>query len=248
MSSIPRQQPNGGPLAVEPRRGGRSSPPRRLYEYRPVRPFGVDEDGYLCEDSVGQNADHIALFAYALALKRRYRGRAVVGSDLFLHYSKGHRRRAMAPDVFVAFGAEDRPHRKSYKLWEDPTPDFILEVLSEETWRNDLGIKKDTCEYLGVREYWLFDPIGRWMQPVLAGFRLRDGVYEPIRPDDDGHLTSEVLHLQLRMRDDELRFYDPLAGAYLRTYDEAEDRAEDAAQEIAALKAQLAAMQEQQAP
>ena len=246
MSSMTRQHSNGGRLATEPRRGGRRSPQRRLYEYRPVPPFGVDEDGYLCEDSVGQNADHIAVFVHAWALKMRYRGRAVVGSDLFLHYSKGHRRRSMAPDVFVAFGAEDQPHRKSYKLWEDPTPDFILEVLSEETWRKDLGIKKDTCEYLGVREYWLFDPIGRWMHPVLAGYRLRNGFYEPIQPDDNGHLTSEVLQLQLRVRDEELRFYDPLAGAYLRTYEEAEARAAQAAQEVAALKAQLAAMRERQ--
>ena len=96
------------------------------------------------------------------------------------------------------------------------------------------------------------------MHPVLAGYRLRNGFYEPIQPDDNGHLTSEVLQLQLRVCDEDLRFYDPLAGAYLRTYEEAEARAADAearatdpetraahaAQEVAALKAQLAAMQE----
>ncbi len=84
------------------------------------------------------------------------------------------------------------------------------------------------------------------MHPVLAGYRLRNGFYEPIQPDDNGHLTSEVLELQLRVRDEDLRFYDPLAGAYLRTYEEAEARAAQAAQEVAALKAQLAAMRERQ--
>lgn len=38
-------------------------------------------------------------------------------------------------------------------------PDLIVEILSPETAAYDIGIKKDTCEIYGVKEYIIVDPI-----------------------------------------------------------------------------------------
>lgn len=52
-------------------------------------------------------------------------------------------------------------------------PDMVVEVLSYSTRRNDLGIKKNTYEAQGVREYWIVDP---WAKSVTV-YLLRDGKY-----------------------------------------------------------------------
>ena len=220
MSSIPQSMVNGGEV-------GRGTRPRKLYRYKPVPPFAVDEEGYPCEDSKSEDSDHIALFGYGMALKRHLEGRAAVHSYLSTHYSKGDRGAVIVPDLFAAFGGEERSYRRSYKLWEDPPPEFVLELLSEDDWCKDVGLKKDTYEFLGVQECWLYDPRVRWLDAPLEGYRLRGGVYEAVEPASEGRFESEALGLELRLRDGELRFFEPKTGAYIRTLDE---EAEDAAQ------------------
>ena len=75
----------------------------------------------------------------------------------------------------VALRAERRDERLSYKLWEQPTPEFALESLSNSTWRADVGAKKRLYRRLGVREYWLFDAAGKRIKERLRGYRLRRG-------------------------------------------------------------------------
>ena len=61
----------------------------------------------------------------------------------------------------------------------------------------------------------------------MAGYRLVGGVYYPIvihRADADRHWGhSDALNLDLCWEHGQLRWYDPAAGRYLRTYDDAED-------------------------
>lgn len=226
MASIPKAAVNEE--AVPQPGTVRGKPPRPLYRYVPVPPFAVDEDGYPCEDSMSQDSDHIDLFGYGLVLKRHLRGVAAVHSDLSTHYWKGDPGAVIVPDLFVAFGGEERSYRRSYKLWEDPPPEFVLEVLSKKTWRQDVGIKKDTYEFLGVEECWLYDRRARWLESPLEGYRLRAGAYERIPPTAGGRFESEALGLHLEIRDGELRFFDPKTGEYLRTLDEEADAAEQA--------------------
>ena len=40
-------------------------------------------------------------------------------------------------------------------------PDLIVEIFSDSTKKNDMGVKKDTYEKYGVKEYWLVDPINK---------------------------------------------------------------------------------------
>ena len=52
-------------------------------------------------------------------------------------------------------------------------PDMVVEILSKSTRNKDLGIKKDTYEAQGVREYWIIDP---WSKSIDV-YLLRDGKY-----------------------------------------------------------------------
>lgn len=53
-------------------------------------------------------------------------------------------------------------------------PDMVAEVFSRSTMKRDIGIKKDTYERNGVKEYWMIDP---WRETVEVCL-LRDGKYE----------------------------------------------------------------------
>ena len=53
-------------------------------------------------------------------------------------------------------------------------PDMVAEVFSRSTMQRDIGIKKDTYERNGVKEYWMIDP---WRETVEVCL-LREGKYE----------------------------------------------------------------------
>ena len=225
MKAQPRSEINGEPGGEPVRRpavrAGRADD--GLYRYVPVPPVGRDEDGYLVEDSMGQNYTHQRQTSFWCNALRRRLPTATVCSDLFLHYRQGDRNRALVPDLFVALRVPPREGRLSYKLWEDPLPELVVEMLSDSTSAKDVGSKRRTYEHLGVREYWLFDPKGFEMPTPLAGYWLRAGRYRPIAADATGRLRSEVLGLELHVQAGELRFRDPATGEDLRTYDEPED-------------------------
>ena len=136
--------------------------------------------------------------------------------------------------------------RDSYLLWNEPKgPDFVLEITSRSTRREDQGRKKRVYASLGVGEYFLFDPTGDYLRPRLQGFVLRQGRYEPLPtarlPNGEPSLSSEAVGLHLRVRGEELRLYDPDKGRDLFYYSEwakAHAREADrAAKEEAARKA-----------
>ena len=104
------------------------------------------------------------------ALKNHFRGRGVYAAgDLFVYLEEGNPRNCIAPDLFVVVGAGDHL-RDTYKVWEEPggLPDFVLEIVSPSTWRQDLGSKRERYASLGVTEYWLHDPHARHLRPPLA--------------------------------------------------------------------------------
>ena len=195
-----------------------------LYRYVPVPPVYRDEDGYLLEDGMSQTDEHLSQTSLWYHALKRHLPNATVCSDLPLHYQLGDTEKTLVPDLFVALRASRRKGRRFYKLWEEPVPELVVEMLSRTTSDADVGSKRDTYEHLGVREYWLFDPQGFELPAPLAGNRLRAGRYRPIAADAAGRLPSEVLGLDLHVCGGELRFRDPATGDDLRTYDEAEHR------------------------
>jgi Uma2 family endonuclease len=63
--------------------------------------------------------------------------------------------------------------RDNYKIWEEKqVPAVIFEITSEGTKEKDTGYKKTLYEQMGVKEYWLFDPKGEWIEQKLKGYRL----------------------------------------------------------------------------
>ena len=147
-----------------------------------------------------------------------------VCADMLIYYKKVGRQRSLAPDVFVAFGVRKDLDRKTYNVWEEgKPPDWVLEILSASTSKHDLDPKLKQSIYcrMGVREVWLFDPTGELTHPRLKGLHLAGQAYRPLPeikvPDVPLALYSPVLGLQLHVRDDSLRFWNPRTGKYLLT-------------------------------
>ena len=100
----------------------------------PVAPVEIEypsSDGAPLAESYFQL---IPLFYAFDALRRHYAHRddVFVAADMLIYYRR-RTKKSVAPDVFVVFGAENRP-RHSYLLWQEPKgPDFVLEVTSAST-------------------------------------------------------------------------------------------------------------------
>ena len=186
--------------------------------YRPVPPVGYDDEGHPESDSAAVESDtHEDIRAYAVrALRIRHATHPgfYAAADMGLLFERGNPAAVMAPDLLVAFGAGNR-RRPSYKLWREPVPDLVLELLSPKTWRRDVEAKPGLYEALGVREFWLFDPLGR-LPRAVNGWRLdADGAYAPVPALPDGGCRSAVLGLDLVTCGAGFRFRDPATGELL---------------------------------
>ena len=146
---------------------------------------------------------------------------AYVSGNVFLYYVPGNRLRHLSPDVFVVRGIPKAPERRRYLVWEErKAPDVVIELTSPSTYEEDLDDKFAIYrDILRVQEYFLFDPLDECLEPRLQGFRLRNGVYAPIRRVK-GRLPSKVLGLHLEYDDWELRLFDPVSRKRLPTPEE----------------------------
>ncbi len=178
---------------------------------------------------------------------------AWVNGDTFIYYVEGNPRISVSPDCYVVFGLSDESvasieRNNTYRLWEvGKFPDFILEIGSESTADADSGRKRELYAELGAGEYWRFDASGgEFYGEPLIGERLVNGEYRRIelRYEGDGQVWghSEALNLDLWWKDNDLRFWDPLASQWLLRRDEerAEKRAEAARADEADAKAEAA--------
>lgn len=70
-------------------------------------------------------------------------------------------------------------------------PDLVVEILSPSTSRKDLHEKYELYERSGVKEYWVVEPSGRWVQQYTLG---PDGRFAPeVTWEGTGTLESVVL-------------------------------------------------------
>ena len=147
-----------------------------------VIPAAVD---YPCSDGqpMAESDFQLKPLVYAItALQTHFlhQSQVYVAGDMFLYFKEGAPRAVVAPDVFVVVGAP-KHKRMSYKLWEEPkAPDFVLEITSRSTRKEDQGRNREVYASLGVGEYWLFDPTGDYLAPRLQGFSLHAGEYRPL--------------------------------------------------------------------
>ena len=138
------------------------------------------------------------------------------------------------PDLMVSYNSDIELFiaQNGYAIdSQGKPPDFVLEVGSPTTGINDYTDKRSDYERYGIPEYWRFDASGgEYHDVALAGDRLVDGKYEPIAIEwlDDNRCRgySDVLGLYLCWEYGDLRWYDPVAGEYLQTYEEVTAHAE----------------------
>lgn len=191
---------------------------------------------------------HVITIVFILSALRaffRKRQDMYISGDMFWYYEEGDAHKRLAPDVFVAFGVTPA-ERRSWLVWEEgKVPEVVFEITSRSTRSEDLGFKKGLYEWLGVREYFLFDPLDEYLRPRLQGFRLVEGFYQPLVLQQDT-LMSQQLGLQLYAENQLLRFRDPQTGQPVPLPQEAVEayEAEVAArraaeQEVARLQAEL---------
>lgn len=168
------------------------------------------------------------------AARRRHFGApqtTVVIGEVPVAWHRDQRAGMRVPDLLIVFDVERAGvvREMGYSIeYHGKPPDFVLEVASVHTAREDETIKRHAYAAYGVREYWRFAPDwGVKYATGLAGATLVNGVYQPIpihQVDANrywGH--SAALNLDLCWEYGALRFYDPVGRRYLHTYDSADE-------------------------
>ncbi len=190
----------------------------------PTEVFYPESDG----QPVGETDYHISVIFYLRAALRYFFRRAprtYVAGNMLFYFEEGNPSAVKAPDVFVVKGIA-KHDRRVYKLWEEGVvPCVVFEITSRSTRLEDLGTKKALYEMLGVKEYFLFDPLDEYLRPRLQGFALIGDYYQPIIPGRDGTLISTELGAILRPEDALLRVIDPKTREIMPTIEEASERA-----------------------
>ncbi len=122
-------------------------------------------------------------------------------SRIFSSFLRGKRCKTFSePDVFIDENNNfvpdvvivcDRDKMKYNGI--HGAPDLVVEILSPSTATRDKGIKKDVYEKVGVKEYWIVDPIAK----SIEVYHLKDGrlaldhVYAVFPPEEWERMTEE---------------------------------------------------------
>ena len=254
-----RKQSTRGEVTPERRSNVPTTPPH------PIPGGEYDRDGFLYKCPV-ENLRH-DLIRTELAsvlrpwLAKRHGDRAILGSDVGLYARRADRSAPpLAPDILVSLtaGAMDAPgtppgpDRMSYKLWQEPVPDLVIEVVSYGSGERDTRDKPNRYEAIGIPEYWIFDPERHRIADGLAGRLLSGGAYTVARPSSPtaGEVPvpagatpywSAILGLYLYADGLDLRLHDPGTGRLKSVQEEIASR--EAAEEArrVAEEARLAA-------
>ena len=167
---------------------------------------------------VGETDIHIQELLDTLAtLKDFFRDQPniYVSGDNMFYYEERDPSAVVSPDIYVVKGIA-KGLRRIYKLWVEKIPPcFVLEITSRSSRLEDLGTKRAIYALLGVREYFLFDPTEEYLEPPLQGFILVNNEYQHLEPDADGSFISQELGLNLRIDNNQLRFFIPSTGEKL---------------------------------
>jgi Uma2 family endonuclease len=201
-----------------------------------IDPRYPDSDGRPMGDTEFHS---IALIELLQALQDRYAAdpTVYVATNLIWYYQEGDPKARKDPDILFARGVAGKHKRRSFRAWEEKVvPQVLFEVASKDTWRNDVGEKRDLYASLGVKEYFVFDPEGRYVDPVLQGWKSVKGKPVAVKPSTDGSLLSKELGLRLVPEGDRLRLRDAKTGEPILTRAE---RTEALAAELERLRARL---------
>lgn len=195
---------------------------------------------------MGESEWHVFLMLRLLhVLKERFKDLpdVHVGGNLFIYFKEGDPTEVVCPDLFVAFGAKPGL-RHTWKTWEEGGlfPQVIIELVSEDSKRRDLGPKRGLYEVMGILDYFVFDPTGEILETALRGWTRQGGALTPIPPEpgvDRTRLRSSALGVFLQEEGESLRLIDAETGAPLPFPEEEADARRAAEVEVARLRAEI---------
>ncbi len=162
-----------------------------------------DESQLIFEDGEPLESDWHVLQIYLLheVVSQLFEGRTdfFCGGNMFIYFSeeqvesvRQQRPLYKGPDFFVVKDVDGLKPRKGWVVWKEGGryPDVIFELVSPTTTKKDkqenLALYSKT---FGTEEYFWYDPD----IDELKGFRLVDGDYVPIEPNEQGWLWSNQL-------------------------------------------------------
>lgn len=208
-------------------------------------------------DHMVQSDPHLILVVSLYnGFKKKYRNDPSTGvfSDLKMFWDQPGLKEP-APDLAVVPNLKQKKtNRPSFSVKEEGTrPCLIVEVVSP-SYPGDDTVKVEVYEQVGIAEYIIINPhFENETTPLeITGYRLVDGLYQPIQPDAQGRLLSETTNVWFEMDENQrlLRLINDSTGEPLLDDEEeyearldAEARAAEAAQRAEA-EAQRAAAAE----
>lgn len=113
-----------------------------------------------------------------------------------------------SPDILVHPTAGEMD-RTEFDTRVEGAPALIAEVVSPTTWRRDIDRKADWYAYVGVQEYFVFDPMGDQLGAHVWARRLVGRHFKRWAAGPDGRWASATLGITLDVQ-----------GALVRVYDE----------------------------
>ena len=146
----------------------------------------------------------------------------------------------LVPDLLISFDTDPEEFKRNngYIISQQgKPPDFVLEIASPSTGREDVDMKRPGYAAMGVREYWRFDETGQFHGTKLAGDHLVDDRYEPIDieevEDDILQGYSAAIGLFIRWDHGQLRWHDPSTGRHIPTIHDERARIRQLEEELA---------------
>lgn len=167
-------------------------------------------EGYPFEDDEPMGAtqfhtEQITIFSDQLSRYFAINEHIHIGVDNFIYYHEGDTTKVVAPDIFVVFGVDKYPLRRSFYTWaEGAVPVAVFEFLSDSTANQDRHDKVGLyLSDIGVQEYFIHQPEMKKPSEFRGWQRSPSGNIIEIEPDAAGGLFSEALNLWLRWEDDQ---------------------------------------------
>ena len=160
-------------------------------------------NGFLEEKPVSDYRT-VTIYGWFLVLLRAYLEVNPIAKLLFLEtgfrLALSGKTTIRKPDLFVVRNDNPVPLRAGDRSFRGIC-DLCVEALSDSTKaevERDTVVKKQEYALIGVKEYYILD----WDEQMAFYRRTPAGVYEPIQPDAEGVLRSEVLPgFQFRVAD-----------------------------------------------
>jgi Uma2 family endonuclease len=209
---------------------------------RAVKPLPSDDDlPILYEDEedvdMGETNPHVVngeILHVCIKAHLKPQPEYQVFADMNCYYRKGPRHPRtgslpyISPDVMVVQPFRRLPESvRSYTVGRDgPAPKTTLEVLSKRSaQQRDLGDKMVVCAKIGVEEYILVDPSGKYVAGKLLLKRLGENGKYADELDADGGVSSKLGFRVILDEDGQVRVLDAATGRPYVRPDEAEDQA-----------------------